>query len=108
MFKTTNNNIVMSKGDSVNFNIKLVNGDGTEFVPDKSDKIIFSVKRQKGSLFPVIFSKEGCQISLDKEDTEKIESGKYVYDVIVVTQAGERQTVIEGFFEIRDVVHELK
>ncbi len=107
MFYTENNNIVMTKGDSGKLNVKLVNKDGSEYTPKEGDKVLFSLKKQKDSYFPVVIEKEGTELVFKKEDTEHIPSGKYFYDVVIL-KPEERCTVIEGEFIIRKAVHEFE
>lgn len=108
MFLVENNNITITKGDSGSLLIKLFNPDGSEYIPNEGDEVIFSVKKRKESHFDIVLTKKGCDISFNKEDTEKIPSGKYVYDVVIVRTSGERYTAIEGNFEIRKAVHEFE
>lgn len=108
MFCIENNDITMTKGDSGFFYVRLQNGDGSEFVPNEKDVVIFCVKRKKEKYCRVVLEKRGMKIILEKEDTETIPSGEYVYDVTVEKNTGERYTAIEGKFVIRKAVHDFE
>ena len=108
MFLVENNNISITKGDSGFFFIKLTNGDKSEYEPKEGDRIVFSVKKKKESFCPLIIEKEGVKITLGSAETEKIPSGDYVYDVVVISKAGERYTAIEGDFCVRKAVHKFE
>lgn len=105
MFLVENNSITITKGDSGKINLKFKNRDGSEYVPKEADEIIFSVKKRKETFSDKILEKNGCKIIFDAEETEKIPSGEYVYDVVINKATGERYTAIEGCFTIRKAVH---
>ncbi len=106
MFLVENNDITMTKGDSGFFTVRFENGDGTEYVPESGDEIIFTVKKKKESFCTVVLQKSGEKIFFEKEDTEKIPSGEYVYDIAVCRNTGERYTAVEGKFVLRKAVHD--
>lgn len=106
MFCIENSDITMTKGDSGFFLVRLENADGSEFVPNEKDEVIFCVKRKKEKYCPVVLAKKGTKIVFEKEDTEKIPSGEYVYDIVVEKNTGERCTAVEGKFVVRKAVHE--
>lgn len=108
MFMVENNNITMTKGDSGFFNLKFENGDGTEYVPKSGEKIVFTVKKKKESFYDVVLKKSGERIVFEKQDTEKIPSGEYVYDVTISKGLNERYTTMEGKFVLRKAVHEFE
>lgn len=108
MFLVEDNNITLTKGDSGSFFVKLINGDGTEYVPYVTDKITFSVKKKKESFCPVVIEKKGLEIILNAADTETIPSGEYVYDIVLERSTGERYTAVEGKFLVRKAVHEFE
>ena len=108
MFYVENNNITMTKGDSGSLFVKLSNPDGSEYVLNDGDSVVFSVKKRKESSFDVLLKKTGCRIDFNKKDTEKIPSGKYFYDVAILRSAGERYTAAEGILEIRKAVHDFE
>ena len=107
MFEIKGNEIIMTKGDSAFFEIKLKNGDGSDFVRTEADEIVFSVKKRKEGYLPEIIRKCGEKIVFEKGDTEKIPSGEYVYDIRVERGTG-RFTVLEGKFILRKAVHEFE
>lgn len=108
MFEVKNNNIIMTKGDSGYFVIKLENSDGTEFEPQEGDEIVFSVKKRSEGYLPMVLEKKGTRIIFEAADTEKIPSGEYMYDVCIKTAAEERQTVTEGKYILKKAVHDFE
>ena len=105
IFKIKNNDITMTKGDSGCFVIKLKNRDGTEFIPEEGDEVVFSVKEKKYKSEPVVLCKTGTEIIFEGKDTENLGSGSYFYDVFIKCGNGERQTVIEGKYILKRAVH---
>ena len=105
MFLIEDNNITMTKGDSGFFTLKLYSGDKSEYVITQGDKITFTVKKNKESFCDVVLEKKGDKIVLEKQDTEKIPSGEYVYDITLEKGTSDRCTVAEGKFILRKAVH---
>lgn len=108
MFCVENNSITITKGDSGRINLKFLNKDGTEYVPNDGDEVLFSVKRRAESFCPIVFEKEGTTIALSSEETQKMPSGEYVYDVVIKKSTGERYTAIQGKLQIRKAVHDFE
>ncbi len=108
MIFTENNDIIMTKGDSGQINLKFKNKDGSEYVPTEADEVVFSVKRSKESFAQIVLKKRGCELGFEAGETEKIPSGEYFYDVFIKRNTGERYTAIEGKFILRKAVHEFE
>lgn len=105
MFLVQNNNIIITKGDSGKVNLRFTNKDGSEYAPIESDEIVFSVKKKKDSFAEIVLEKCGCELVFDAQETEKIPSGEFFYDVHIKKSTGERYTAIEGKLIVRKVVH---
>lgn len=105
MFIIENNDITMTKGDSAFFTVTFENGDGTEYVPENGTTVLFTVKKKKERFCSPVIEKTGTKIVFNKADTEKIPSGEYVYDIVVLKSTNERCTAVEGRFTLRKAVH---
>lgn len=105
MFLIENNDIVLTKGDSGRINLKFKNKDGSEYIPSEKDEIVFSVKKKKEGFSEIVLKKMGSEIVFGAEETEKIPSGEYFYDVFIQRSTKERYTAIEGKLIVRKAVH---
>ena len=100
----SNGNIQMTRGDSAEFIVSIINKDtDEEFEIKEGDKLTFSVKRSV-KVEEYAFQKEvvGTDvIPIDPTDTANLEFTKYQYDVQLTTEAGKVFTVVgPATFEI--------
>lgn len=105
MFIIQNNDIIITKGDSGKVSLKFENRDGSEYAPSVNDEVIFSLKKRKERFSEVVLEKSGTEIVFEAEETEKIPSGEYFYDVHIKRSTGERYTAVEGKLTVRKAVH---
>ncbi len=105
MFCVENENITITKGDYGSINLKFKNADGSEYVPQDTDTVIFSAKKRKDAFCKTVLEKCGTTIVFESHETEKIPSGEYFYDVCILKATGERFTAAEGKFIVRKAVH---
>lgn len=93
MFKVTEKGrMILTRGDTATFSIDLYNEDGTPYVPEEGDLVLFSLKK---NLYDAdfILQKEGLLITIQSEDTRELELDTYYYDIKVIFENGEVQTV---------------
>lgn len=94
MFKITEKGrMILTRGDSCDFSIDLYNEDGTIFIPGLNDTVLFSIKNHIYDEEPLI-SKEGIMIELVSSDTKDLDIGTYYYDIKILFENGEVQTVL--------------
>lgn len=107
MFKVTEKGrMILTRGDSADINIELYNEDGTIYVPASGDIVLFSLKKHLYDTEPIL-TKEGLTIIFESEDTRELPCDTYYYDVKVLFENGEVQTVFPtNYFELRENVGE--
>lgn len=98
MFKITNNEIRITRGDSAYFSVDLENEDGTPYTPVSGDHLTFTVKTSTVSPKSIIKIEEDASspnFSLNPDDTSSLKYGEYVYDIQFTAENGFVDTVIE-------------
>ena len=107
MFKTANDKLYITRGDSATFPLTLTKVDGSPFIPDSSigEKVTFTVRNgPKSDEYPVLIQKEitGTRIELEPEDTADMEYGSYIFDIeaLWMDRELETKTVIVGQFNV--------
>lgn len=95
MLKVTNSDIQITRGDSGYFNIDITLQDGTKYVRQEGDKLVFTVKRSYNSEYEYI-QKEIPELALEITctDTQELDYGNYWYDIQLTTADGAVYTVI--------------
>lgn len=93
MFQINGYEITLTRGDSAEFNIELLNADGNSYDIQESDTIEFTVKKNVYSTNTLIH-KVGSHITIEPHDTTGMSYGDYVYDVQVTFGDGSVDTVI--------------
>lgn len=101
-------NIIIVRGDSAQFDIKVTQDDGQggtiDYEMQEGDVLLFTVKkntRQK----EMIFQKSGQSITILPEDTENLSYGTYQYDVEFTGADGYVDTIITPHdFEVAEEV----
>lgn len=102
MFQITKHGkIILTRGDTCEFSILLCYEDGTPFEPDINDTVLFTIKKNLNTYEPLL-EKIGLMIKIDSEETKKLQTGIYYYDVKILFGNGEVQTVIpSNLFELK-------
>ncbi len=107
IFSIKDNEMALAKGDSCCFTVTVKNPDGSVYSLREGDNLRFSLRQNKlGG--DILIEKEGSLIELLPSETKNLPTGKYLYDVVLISAAGEICTVIAPTsFEIRKVVHKI-
>ena len=102
MFQINNvGKMTLTRGDSCDFTIELCNADGTPFTPSINDVVLFSIKKNLNDETPLL-EKTRLMIHLNSEDTQNLPIATYYYDVKVLFENGDVQTVIpNNLFELK-------
>lgn len=93
MFKSYNNTIVLTRGDSAGFDINITDASGDPVSLDASTIVTFTVKASINDENALI-TKHGTEINILPEDTSSLAYGDYVYDVQLNYEDGTVETII--------------
>ena len=113
----TNNQIIMTRGDTLSIFVKIMDGD-EEYTPASGDVIRFALKRNRMNQSKTAFSDQvplitktipstTQQLTLTPNDTKKLEFGDQVYDIeLTKASDGTVDTIIPyTLFTIAPEVH---
>lgn len=79
------NLIVMTRGDTLITNIRIVDADGNEYIPDPTDTLRFALKKDYNDKRTLIYKEipiETMQLRIEAEETKPLlQPGKYYYDI---------------------------
>jgi len=95
VYRTTRNTIYITRGDSAELTLTIKDTDGESY-DFSNDTVLFTVKTSVNTT-DIIMQKTVTAagiITIDPEDTESLDYGKYFFDVEVTKQNGEVCTVI--------------
>lgn len=111
MFLVDHDNISITRGDTAVLGVLLCNGDGSDYVIQDGDEIVFTVKKDTSALTALIqksYTAAGGSkaiFELASADTSGLDYGFYVYDVQLNHANGNVSTVVEKHdFEVREEV----
>lgn len=95
MLKVTNNVIYLTRGDTAVLSLSIKQDDGTEYVIENGDSILFTIKRSTKEK-TVILQKAVAdgKIKINPEETASLDYGSYCYDVQLKKADGTVATVI--------------
>lgn len=90
MFRTENNKIWLTRGDTAEFRPIIENYEAQE-----GDKVVFALRK---AITPVLKIEVnlGENIVFNNDATKDLPSGSYLYDLMISTTAGERLTFVNG------------
>lgn len=93
MYKTYENTIILTRGDSAHFEIEVVDSKGNPVELPDTTTVTFTVKQSINDKTALI-TKHGLAVNIDPADTSTLEYGTYVYDVQLTYQDGAVDTII--------------
>ncbi len=98
------NSIQLTRGDTARISVSIVNDlTGNEYEMNESSKLTLSIKKRETDSQPLVQKvlTGSTSFHILPSDTKDLSFGKYVYDVELVTEAGDVYTIIEpSTFEI--------
>lgn len=111
MVKIEDNNITLTRGDTVRFLLEIFDCDGLPYNLKSTDQLIFTLRRMYGKgeeLIRKTFTLP--EFSLSTADTKDLSFGKYKYDIYLYnTQSHKLDTFIaERDFIISEEVHDFE
>lgn len=89
--------IEMTKGDTPSFAFLAFLPDGTEYVFEEGDSVVFAAKRNKADEEPAFMIEADLSdktISFSEEDTKHLELGRYIWELSLNKANGYRCTFI--------------
>ena len=98
MFFIENGTIVLTRGDSAEFDIDIKDNTGAPYILKDGDKVQFAVRsiedfaEENPPKNPLIV-KDGINVKLINDDTKNLPFGDYVYDIQVTFANGDRDTI---------------
>ena len=99
MLVVSENQIYLTRGDTLTITLSLTNDDGSAYVPDDSDKIYFRLKKFAATT-EILVEKEinvsNMILQLNENDTKNLPFGDYRYEIELVKANGSHYTVIEN------------
>lgn len=111
MVKINDNNIYLTRGDTVTFDIDLTDEDDNPYIMSSDEYIVFSLRRlyAKGEVLLTIQS-DTPSFSITTNDTKNLTFGKYKYDIYLMNETdGMLNTFIaDREFYIGEEVHEFE
>ena len=92
------NLIIMTRGDTLILDIKIVDDQGNDYTPEPTDQLRFALKRSYKDEEPLLLKTipiDTCQLRIDSNETKPfIQPGEYVYDVQLTYGDGIVSTII--------------
>ena len=92
------NLIVMTRGDTLILDIKIVDTDGNDYVPAPTDQLRFALKENYSDEEPLLLKEipiDTCQLRIDSQETKEfMQPGDFVYDVQLTYGDGIVSTII--------------
>lgn len=108
MVEIVENDINLTRGDTLNLKVNMEDENGTEYIPGENDEIRFAMKkRYKDSecLIKKQISPLTRLLRLDPEDTKGLPFGRdYVYDIQITKEDGTVDTFISGVLHLVEEV----
>ena len=109
MVKIEDNNIYLTRGDTVTFDLELLDEDDEPYVMSSDEYIVFSLRRLygKGKVLLTIQS-DTPSFSLSTDDTKDLTFGEYMYDVYLMNESDNSLNtfIADKKFYIGEEVHD--
>lgn len=107
MFSIDGTNIKLTRGDTFKATVSILQSDGTAYVPDNDDVIVFAVKRSFRDSDAVItktLDNSTLLLELAPADTKDLPFGQYVYDIQLTYANTDVDTFIQGKLTLTEEV----
>ena len=108
MYSVSGNVITLTRGDTFNATISIIDAQGSPYTPDAEDVIRFAVKRTAYDRDPLInktIDHETMMLTLVPSDTKSLDFGTYIFDVEITFADGSVDTFISGKMNLTVEVH---
>lgn len=89
------NDIEVIRGDTMHFEVEIVDQKGEPYTLQSGDQLVFTVKKNTSTSL-IILQKiiSGGKLIISHEDTASLDYGRYVYDIQLTQANGDVTTVI--------------
>ena len=98
-YSVSDNNITMTRGDTVKFLVTILGNDKEPYTPQEGDRIRFLCKKHLSDR-NYIFEKEvpiaTQYLTINPEDTDRLGYGRYYYDMKLYFVNGDVDTFIDN------------
>lgn len=108
MFSINDNNISLTRGDTLFLTVNLTDNAGDVYEPQEGDTIRFAMKKKIASTQLIMLKNiptNTMTFEIKPEDTKELNYGTYVYDIELTDAHGHVTTVILGKFTLTDEVY---
>ena len=100
MMKLNGNTIYLTKGDTLDLQVSILDQEGEEYIPDPEDRIRFALKKKYSDPDPLLvvpISNETLQLRIESDQTDTLQASKtpYVYDIQLTMADGTVDTFID-------------
>lgn len=100
MFKINGTTMYLTRGDTLDVTISILNADGSEYIPTEGDSVRFAVKgayKDQRTILIVDIPIDTLRLRVESEDTKKFTARKdpYVYDIQLTKEDGTVDTFID-------------
>lgn len=100
MIKLKGNTIYLTKGDTLDLKVNVLDREGNEFIPGEGDSFRFALKKDYTDKEPLILKEipsDTLRLRLESEETKRLEVMKepYVYDIQATLSDGTVDTFID-------------
>ena len=105
--KIVNNNITMTRGDTLKTKIDILDSEGKEYIPVEGDRIRFAMKKKYTDDTCCILKEipyDTLVLHLEPQDTKSLQHSEYVYDIQITMNDGTVDTFLTGRFTLMQEV----
>ena len=110
MFSVVNNNIILTRGDTLLLKVDIFRND-QEYIPSERDSIRFAMKRNitdpdEDVVLVKSIPTDTLILELEPQDTKSLPmKTRYVYDIELTNGAGQVDTFMKGYITIDEEVY---
>lgn len=108
MFTVNNNDISLTRGDTLFLTVDLTDSEGDKYVPREGDTLRLAMKKRVSSTELVMLKDipvDTLTFEIEPSDTKELAYGSYVYDIELTDAEGHVTTVIMGKFKVTEEVY---
>lgn len=109
MLKINGTTIELTRADTLQVQVHILDKDGEEYTPKDGDVVRFALKKNYYDGAPLVLKtipNDTLVLVLDPQDTAPLKFGNYVYDIEITMADGTVDTFInKGKFVVSEEVH---
>ena len=108
MLKICDKTISLTRGDTLQAKLEILDTEGNEYHPRQGDVVRFAMKKDFSAstcLIEKIIPNDTLLLRLDPSDTKTLPFGSYVYDIQITYESGNVDTFIDkAIFKLTEEV----